>query len=148
MQSTTVRHQALLHILKEGTITRQEELLGKLSEMGINTTQATLSRDFRALGIIKVPGEGYKLSKETSKTSSAAQGVLTIEFSGQNAVIKTAPGHAPAVAAHIDLHTLKSVMGTLAGDDTLLLILRAGYSAQDTLKELSTIIPYIIERAI
>ena len=74
---------------------------------------------------------------------SSPQGILSIEFSGSVAVIKTHPGFASAVASFIDHHPCRPVMGTLAGDDTVLLVLRAGYSVQDTLDSLKKCLPEI-----
>ena len=143
MQNIQQRQKALLDIISQSNIYNQEELQRKLLEQGIQTTQATLSRDLKALHIIKVPGEGYKLPQTRPVMGSAPQGILSIEFSGPCAVIRTHPGFASAVASFIDHHPSKPVMGTLAGDDTVLLVIRAGYTAQEVLDVLKTCLPEI-----
>ena len=146
MQNIQIRQKALLQIIGQEAVFSQEELQMKLSQMGITTTQATLSRDLKALHIIKVPGEGYRMPQPPRPVQAAVpQGILSIEFSGQNAVLKTQPGFAPAVASYIDHHPSRPVMATLAGDDVVLLILRHGYGADETLDALSTAFPHIKE---
>ena len=143
MQNIQQRQRALLEIIGQYNIYSQEELQDKLQAQGIQTTQATLSRDLKALHIVKVPGEGYKLPQTRPMIGSSPQGILSIEFSGPIAVIKTHPGFASAVASFIDHHPCRPVMGTLAGDDTVLLVLRAGYTIQDTLDALKKCLPEI-----
>lgn len=146
MQLTTARRKALQEILEQTTIYSQEQLQEQLQSRGIQTTQATLSRDMKALQILKTPSDGYRLpQQQSSSRHPSAQGILSIEFSGQNGVIKTQPGHAPAVAARIDHHPCPSIMGTLAGDDTILLVLRLGFTPEEVLDNLSAIVPNIIE---
>lgn len=146
MQNIVYRQRVLLEILGSEQIYSQEQLLQKLRERGISSTQATLSRDLKALNIIKVPGVGYRIhsSGPAAVPASAPRGILSIEFSGVNAVIRTQPGFAPAVASHIDHHPSRPVMGTLAGDDTVLLVLRQGFTEEECLSALEKNIPGII----
>ena len=120
MQKNQTRQQALLEIIGSQKIFSQEELIQKLAERGINATQATLSRDLKALKIIKVTREGYKLP-QTSKPSpnGMAMGVIRVEMNLPVCVIYTQVGFAPAVATYLDRHPLAPVMGTVAGDDTV-----------------------------
>ncbi len=150
MQNQQTRHKALIQIISQETVYSQEELQEKLRKQGIETTQATLSRDLKALHIMKVPGEGYRLPQPGTRflTGTESASIISLEFSGQMAVIKTHPGFAPAVAARIDHRPCASILGTLAGDDTILLVLRQGFSPEDTLGHLKTIIPNIIEYCI
>lgn len=146
MQNIQIRQKALLQIIGHEQVFSQEELQQKLSQMGIATTQATLSRDLKALHIIKVPGEGYRLPQTTRPVQTTVpQGILSIEFSGQNAVIKTQPGFAPAVASYIDHHPSNPILATLAGDDVVLIILRHGYRQADAIDALSVAFPQIKE---
>ena len=142
MQNIKTRQSALLEIVGKENIFSQEELIEKMSERGIATTQATLSRDLKALHILKVPGEGYRLPQSRPIAGNAPH-IQSVEFSGQCAVIKTLPGFASAVASFIDHHPCRPVMGTLAGDDTLLLILREGYSHTQALEALKNALPDI-----
>ena len=142
MQNIQLRQTALLEIIGNHTIYSQDQLQAQLKEMGIVTTQATLSRDLKALHILKVPGEGYRLPQSRPVAGNAPH-IQSVEFSGQCAVIKTLPGFASAVASFIDHHPCRPVMGTLAGDDTLLLVLREGYSHTQALEALKIALPDI-----
>lgn len=145
MRSLSVRRKALLEILEQNDLYSQEQLQEQLRLRGIETTQATLSRDLKALQIVKGPTGGYRLPQQKAVPASSLQGILSIEFAGQNAVIKTQPGYAAAVAARIDHRPCAAIMGTLAGDDTILLVLRLGFSPEEVLENLKTIIPDILE---
>ncbi len=145
MRSLSVRRKALLEILEQNDLYSQEQLQEQLRLRGIETTQATLSRDLKALQIVKGPTGGYRLPQQKAVPPSSLQGILSIEFAGQNAVIKTQPGYAAAVAARIDHRPCAAIMGTLAGDDTILLVLRLGFSPEEVLENLKPIIPDILE---
>jgi transcriptional regulator of arginine metabolism len=147
--STKIRQQAILDIIQAGSVFSQEELSLRLKDAGISSTQATLSRDLKALRISKVPGEGY-VTPASRKTMAAdlSSGIVRIQFSGQLGVIKTLPGMANAVAILIDHQVLFPVIGTIAGDDTILLILRAGSSADDALDALVPLFPEIKKRLV
>lgn len=143
--NTKIRQQAILEIIQAGPVFSQDELATRLKEAGIASTQATLSRDLKALQIVKGPTGGYRLPQQKAVPPSSLQGILSIEFAGQNAVIKTQPGYAAAVAARIDHRPCAAIMGTLAGDDTILLVLRLGFSPEEVLENLKPIIPDILE---
>jgi len=129
MQIVQTRRKAIMQILQEQRIYNQEQLQEQLLAKGIESTQATLSRDLRALNVSKINGEGYKIHNGNGTLGQhPLPGSVTIEFSGQLAVIKAQLGFAPAIAASIDAHSFPSIIGTLAGDDTVLLILRQGYT--------------------
>ena len=140
--NTKIRQQAILEIIQAGPVFSQDELALRLREEGISSTQATLSRDLKALHILKVPGEGYRLPQSRPVAGNAPH-IQSVDFSGQCAVIKTLPGFASAVASFIDHHPCRPVMGTLAGDDTLLLVLREGYSHTQALEALKIALPDI-----
>jgi len=145
MQNIQARHKALTQIISQETVYSQEELQEKLQKVGIKTTQATLSRDLKALRILKVPGEGYRMPQSNSRfiAGATATSVVSLEFSGQLSVIKTLPGFAPALASLIDHHPSRPILGTVAGDDTVLLILRQGFSSAQVLEVLEKIVPEI-----
>ena len=142
--NTKIRQQAILDIIQAGPIFSQDELAARLKEEGIASTQATLSRDLKVLQAMKIPGEGYRLPLHRSLGQSA-QGIQSIEFSGNQAVVKTLPGFAPAIATRIDRTPLPAVMGTIAGDDTILLILRESFGPSDVMGQLEAAIPNIQE---
>ena len=150
MQSSTkIRQQAILEIIQSGPVYSQEELARRLLEAGISSTQATLSRDLNALKISKIPGEGYVVPvKNHLPTIDLSSGILRIQFSGQMAVLKTRPGLASAVAALIDTQSSRTIIGTLAGDDTILLIGRIDATQADVLDALSPIFPDIKNRIV
>ena len=147
--STKKRHQAILDIIHAGPVHSQEELALRLKEAGIPSTQATLSRDLNALKISKIPGEGYVIPvKNHPPTTDLSSGVLRIQFSGNLAVLKTRPGLASAVAALIDTQAIRPIIGTIAGDDTILLVGRVDASQEDVLGALTRIFPEIKNRIV
>lgn len=148
--NTKNRQQAILDILQVQPVFSQEELALHLKEAGIVTTQATLSRDLKALKISKVPGEGYvsRLHSHSTVANNLSSAIVRIQFSGQLGVIKTLPGLASAIASFIDHHEQVPVIGTIAGDDTLLLVLPAGRSAADVMEALIPLFPEIQNRLV
>ena len=148
--NTKIRQQAILEIIQASPVFSQEELSLRLKEAGIASTQATLSRDLKFLKISKVPGEGYVISNtpRAKVSTDLSSGILRIQFSGQLGVIKTLPGLANAVAILIDHQVLFPVIGTIAGDDTILLVLRAGATAEEALEVLTPLFPEIKNRLV
>lgn len=149
------RQQLIKELIQSKTIRSQDDLLELLKEQSITTTQATLSRDLRELKVAKVTdSDGYKyvLSHNTTSAhplrnpsaSSIVPGSLTIEMSGQMCVLHTMPGYAGAVAATLDAMQLRGVMGTLAGDDTILMILRSDADKSYILTGLRATFPEIV----
>ncbi len=123
------RQEMILKLIREQDITTQEELTSLVRESGINTTQATVSRDIKDLGIIKVtlPNKSTKYAV-LDRTGDSAPGRLLAVFSNsvrtiENAmnivVIKTLPGMAQAAASALDSMHLSGIVGTIAGDDTV-----------------------------
>ncbi len=144
------RLAAIRNIIKNNEIENQEELLNILQSRGFQLTQATLSRDIKLLKIIKsrdVEGNYiYTLPIENNYVNTFGQekkqktilyGLSSIEFSGQLAVMKTRPGFASAIAADIDKNTQHEIMGTIAGDDTILIIPREGVTRKEIIEVLS-----------
>lgn len=149
MQKNQARQQALLEVIGSRKIFSQEELIEALAQRGIKTTQATLSRDLKFLNIVKVQREGYKHPEATRPaTSGLVMGIVGIEINGPICVIHTQVGYAPAVATYLDRHPSAPVMGTVAGDDTVILAIRRGFSDDQILQALSKIFPDIRERFI
>jgi transcriptional regulator of arginine metabolism len=152
----SVRLARLRHIIETRQIRSHEVLLRFLSEEGFNVTQATLSRDLKYLKVGKVPdGRGgyvYTFSDSASKVGSDKslvedfrRGFISIEFSGNQAVVKTLPGHASSVAFAIDNLNIPEVLGTIAGNDTILLVPRNGVSPGELFKGLQERIPGLEE---
>lgn len=145
-------------ILEKKEISSQEELIKELSDEGVTVTQATLSRDLKTLRVARVTSNlgrtRYVLQDPSLPPIPAPElpdhlsGVSTIEFSGQLGVIKTLPGFANAVAYHIDQHHLQELMGTIAGDDTILLLIRSGISANEMAGAMTRVFPKLKDKFI
>ena len=127
--SKTARHKAILNLLEEGRVGSQDSLQQKLKRKGFDVGQATLSRDLRELKLVKGP-EGYRGGGESLGAESVLPSVIHLvrQFvvevrPAQNLlVVKTTVGSAQPVAAAIDASRWPEVVGTLAGDDTVLII--------------------------
>lgn len=149
MRTKKERHEVICRIIHGEEISNQEELLNRLTEEGFNITQATLSRDIRSLKIVKDHGANgsyaYKLPRNSTQPSdnmhiTHVDSMPTVEFSGHLAVVKTKPGYAMGIASDIDSQSPKEILGTIAGDDTILIIPREGYSRDSVVKALSRFI--------
>jgi len=122
----TFRQGQILKLIRTKRIVTQEDLAQELSEgFGIQTTQVTLSRDVRELGLLKTP-EGYR--QVTASAGGPDLATVAIEFLrdarvAQNLIVlRTSPGNANALAVALDNAELPEVVGTLAGDDTILVV--------------------------
>ena len=148
------RLDAIKMIISSKEIGSQDELLGELREAGFELTQATLSRDLKQLKVAKaasmngnyvyvLPNDTmYKRAVDTSlREMMDTQGVKSLEFSGNLAVVKTRPGYASSIAYDIDAREVFEILGSVAGDDTIMLVLREGYSRSKVKQALSGIIP-------
>lgn len=141
------RQEEILGIIAAQEIETQEQLLDHLRERGIVTTQATVSRDIKQLHLVKelTAGGIYKYAVSQRKAALGAAGRLRTIFResvtsfdiAQNLVIlKTMSGLANAAAAAIDSMEIPDLVGSLAGDDTVLLIMRTNETAQDFCQEI------------
>jgi len=142
MNTKEQRLRTISHIISNEIIRNQDDLIRSLAKKGLFFTQATLSRDMKELKIIKKHDENkryvYSLPEppsEKQETNDSEQ--FKIEFSGNLAVVKTRPGYAMAIAAEIDKHNPREIAGTIAGDDTILIIPREGYSREQVATALS-----------
>ena len=124
------RHRAILDVVSRGAVHTQQEIAEALARRGLRATQATVSRDIQALGLVR-SGAGYR-----SAAALVRELVLSVELVEPVAVIKTPPGTANMVARRIDEAALPGVAGTVAGDDTIIAVLRrrgAGKALKDLL---------------
>ncbi len=134
------RHQRILDLISGHAIRSQEALRERLATEGTAVTQATLSRDLRELGVTKGP-HGY-LPPGPAATNGAgpsleramARELLDSECGGSMVVLRTAPGHANALAVEIDRARPEEVMGTIAGDDTIFVAARSDQHARALLQ--------------
>jgi transcriptional regulator of arginine metabolism len=127
--SKAERHSAILDLVNRGTAHTQQEIAAALARRGVRATQATISRDIQELGLVR-SGAGYR-----SSSALVRELVLSVELVDPVAVIKTPPGTANMVARRIDEAALPGVAGTVAGDDTIIAVLRKRGAAR-ALKEL------------
>ncbi len=136
------RHNTILRLISENNIETQQQLAELLVAEGFPATQATVSRDIKELNIIKVHDhdEHYKYavaknegqSSDTSKLHTIfRESVVSIDYAVNTVVIRTLTGTASAAAAAIDSMHLPNVVGTLAGDDTIFIVMRSQVKAQD-----------------
>ena len=123
--SKSYRHGQILNLIRGKSIHTQEELAQELHKLGITATQVTLSRDIRELRLAKT-SDGYReiLAEETGPQLAqlAAEFLQDVRIAQNLVVLKTAPGHANSVAVALDAEKWPDIVGTLAGDDTILVI--------------------------
>ncbi len=157
MKSKNSRLNSIKMIISSKEIGSQDELLQELNQEGFQLTQATLSRDLKQLKVAKAASMNgnyvYVLPNNTmykrmTDTHTAAEmlrynGFISIEFSENIAVIKTRPGYASSLAYDIDNNHFHEILGTIAGDDTIMLIIREGYTRTNVKQALAQIIPNI-----
>lgn len=143
------RLDAIISLIENYEIDTQEELTARLIEAGFAVSQATVSRDMKTLNIIKVAGNQKKF--RYIKTPTASKGVpdkilslykqVTLSISQANnlIVIKTLSGNANTVGMAVDSMHLPQVLGTIAGDDTLLIVTQTNSDAEIVVKSLRSI---------
>ena len=127
------RQEAILDIIRSNDISTQEELTERVRQRGFNATQATISRDIRDLNIIKNQIGGrqkYTLSADDKTVTHGGalrifkEGVTSVDHAGHIVIVKTLSGMANAVCAGIDKIGNPDILGTVAGDDTILCVVR------------------------
>jgi len=123
------RQSAILDLVNRDSVHTQQEIAQALARRGVHATQATISRDIQELGLVR-SGSGYRRSGGLVREL-----VLSVELVEPMAVIKTPPGTANLIARRIDEAALPGIAGTVAGDDTIIAVLRKP-SAARALKEL------------
>ena len=155
MKIKSSRLETLRLIISSQELGSQEELLNALQKEGFQLTQATLSRDLKQLKVAKaasmsgkyvyvLPNETmYKRVSTPSNIREMMQvpGFVSINFSGNMGVIKTRPGYASAIAWNIDGSDLPPVLGSIAGDDTIFIVIKEGYTQQEVISALSEVVP-------
>jgi transcriptional regulator of arginine metabolism len=119
------RHGQILKLIRKRRIFTQEELARALKEVGIEATQVTLSRDIHELGLVKT-AEGYhQFAREAPNqqfATLAAEFLQDVRQAQNQVVLRTAPGHASSVAVALDDEQWPEIVGTIAGDDTILVV--------------------------
>ena len=129
------RQQRILDLIRQNKVATQGDLAASLREGGFKVTQATVSRDIKELGLIKIPGDGsvfyyaYPGEFALRRVDERLKGyfrnvVLKIDSSENLVVIKTQPGAAQGVAAAIDTADWQEIIGTVGGDDTIVVVIK------------------------
>jgi transcriptional regulator of arginine metabolism len=137
MNTKQARQEAIARIIRTEKIPTQEELQKWLHANGFSVTQATLSRDIKHLKIARAHDENGAYAYQPTDMTPTLPDIRpvdvpsSLEFSGNLAVVKTRPGYAMGVASDIDASAPQEILATVAGDDTILIIPREGYSRQD-----------------
>ncbi|MBR4580547.1 MAG: arginine repressor [Lachnospiraceae bacterium] len=143
------RQLRIIEIINHNAIETQEELALKLREEGFNVTQATVSRDIRELNLSKVPGVGGR--QKYAVLSGGGQpsdkyvrmmhdGLISMEPAGNMLVLKTVSGMAMAVAAAIDAMHFPEIVGSIAGDDTIMAATKSSQEASNLKSKINDLI--------
>ena len=158
MKNRTKRQLAIKQSILSGRISSQDELLHLMKDQGFELTQATLSRDLKILKVAKVSDQalGYvyvipegmnnENHRENTRINFLADGFRDLQFSGNLAVMRTMPGYASSLAAVIDNSEPYEIIGTIAGDDTILIIMREGITNSDLINSLILIMPKLEDK--
>lgn len=144
------RHAKILEIIEEHEVETQEELAEYLKQNGFNVTQATVSRDIKELRLIKVLTKNgrykYAAIKQQDNVISDRlikifrDSVLGVDYSGNIVVLKTLSGAANAAAEAIDVMDLKGITGTIAGDNTIFILVSEDTDVNDIIDEFNKLI--------
>lgn len=145
------RQTMILEIITQENIETQEQLLARLQERGINSTQATISRDIKQMHLVKEPlGKGvykYAVSGNRSQVNIAEklqtifrESILSVAYAQNIVVIKTMPGLANGACSALDNMKMTEIVGSLAGDDTAFLVMKDTESAAEFCEEIKEIL--------
>lgn len=153
MSAKSDRLLEIRRLINTNKIHRQEELLSLLVNRGFDTTQATLSRDLRELKVGKIHdahyGSIYFIPEEIrlidGENKPPIQGIVSLRFSAHTAVLRTVAGFANSVAVKIDEKEIPEVLGTIAGNDTILIIFQDGLDKEKALQILGSQFPEMLE---
>jgi transcriptional regulator of arginine metabolism len=139
VNSAAARRAKVISLVESGLIHSQSDLVKELKKSGYKVTQATASRDLDEIGAVR-GSNGYQLAKTSddslSRVLTSEKLILSVEASGNLAVVRTPPGGAQLLASNLDHAKLKSIIGTIAGDDTVLVVSRKSNGGAELAKEL------------
>ncbi|MFW6386833.1 MAG: arginine repressor [Bacillota bacterium] len=145
------RHLIILKLIREENIGTQEDLALRLREEGIDVTQATISRDIKKLGLIKVPGEDDRYYYSYPGTGNTLQSrswlrkmiknfVIDMDYSENIILIKCVSGMASGLGVAVDNSDIEGIMGTVAGDDTLMVVVKPSGVTPRVFEKLSSLL--------
>ena len=142
VKSVAARRAKVVALVESGVIYSQLDLVKELKKLGFKVTQATASRDLEEIGAVR-GSDGYRLQNSSddslARVLTNEQLILSVEASGNLVVVRTPPGGAQLLASNLDHSGLKSIIGTIAGDDTVLVVSRKANGGSDLAKELLTV---------
>mgnify|MGYP003426533377 FL=1 len=149
MNQKTHRLSVIRKTIRSEYISSQDELIERLEESGVSITQSTLSRDLKFMHVAKIPhkekGYVYVLPNSSRNdigvSTNLSDNITDIAFSGNMCVITTKPGYASAISVPIDSRGIYEILGTIAGDNTILLILREGFDMDMLMEQLCALFP-------
>ena len=158
MKNKNERLMEIRRMIGSRNISSQEELMKLLEKQGFELTQATLSRDLKYLKVAKMPDDkaGYvyilpdkeQTVEETDLSVPGFNGLISINFAQGMAILRTLPGHASSIAYTMDNLDAYEIAGTIAGDDTILLIPRDGVTRSDLVNLLKVRMPGLIREQV
>ena len=143
--SVSARRSKSISLIKAGVVHSQSDLVKLLKKAGFAVTQATASRDLEEVGAVRSRNESGELVYQIGSTSDGAISksmplpsdlILSVESSGNLAVVRTPPGGAQFLASSLDNSGIASIIGTIAGDDTVLVVSKKSNGGADLAKEL------------
>ncbi len=143
--SVSARRSKAISLIKAGVVHSQSDLVKLLKKAGFAVTQATASRDLEEVGAVRSRNESGELIYQIGSTSDGAISksmplpadlILSVESSGNLAVVRTPPGGAQFLASSLDNSGIKSIIGTIAGDDTVLVVSKKSNGGAELAKEL------------
>ena len=144
------RHAKILELIEQYHIETQEELAERLREHGMDVTQATVSRDIKELRLIKVMADNgaYRYASISRSDGNISNNLLTVlnesvvscDYANNIVVVKTLPGMAQAAASAVDALKWPDIVGTIAGDDTIMIVCRAEKIAEELVSKFSRMI--------
>jgi len=117
-----LRQREIRALIRTFAIKKQADLVERLTEKGFDCTQATISRDINDMGLKKLPGGGYVLAEDLHLQRMVRDLVISITSTGNLLLVKAQAGTAPGVAAALDDAKLADVLGSVSGDDTILVV--------------------------
>ena len=139
VNSATARRAKVVSLVESGVIHSQADLVKELKKSGYKVTQATASRDLEEVGAVR-GSHGYQLANSSddslSRVLTTEKLIISVEASGNLAVVRTPPGGAQLLASNLDHAGLKSIIGTIAGDDTVMVVSRKSNGGAELAKEL------------
>lgn len=144
------RQEKILELIAKYEIETHDDMINKLREDGYNVTQATISRDLRELKLTKVlTSRGtYKYTVNNARhhannvkfNNAVVDSIVSVDYAGNNIVLKTYPGMAQAVASSVDALSVESILGCVGGDDTIIIVTRDEESSAEISEKIKELI--------